>query len=1429
MGRCGPKSSGRAASATRATGLLTAEVDERRAGSTSGDQPSSPQSSGSHGKGASTDDSTRAIGGSRPAWREGPRPNPDAAQLAADLERDQQRLPEHQRPLAPHFGTETLDATRLADLPAQPRPEKPYGPRKPRPEMARLQGHKPTDRSCPKTTLPAIKLATAEGGARVRGHRPTHLPKNRTPRQTVVARPLDVQRRERLLALCCMLVLLAEVIGLEVAGSWFEDYHRQGRQTIPQGHLRSALGRFLAVGGAAATYMARRHTRTTRNAAYGLEVTMDRYGGFPVIAIRLRFRTIDNAAVHLPLVAVERMDFHWTAQADHEELEPRCELLIGLVMDYFEAVGCPLVAKNLVTVAVRASDHAYALYRHRGTTLTSPRSLGEIERYLPARMPNYRRVAVAEAAVYFAESLLSDIDQLAMELPLLRGRLELLGYLQDGDRDYDWASPQGLISFARRMAFLEDNFLHVRTIVLDYCHPHVRVTPHNRHLQNRLRGTWVLPSTLPLVSLVRVAFDLPARLARELLDATTAPQVLRAILGVLDSYHSMRVLELTSTSLIRESWPDVLYDGRQELFPRLRRLPSWSQYDQGPHGLPDISSRYAVVIINLHVLQEFYRETLEHYMTFLAHPLTRALQIFFVPLRESRSRLYRNLCKEMCVGPREVLQERATALETPAYAQRPLLELLNDPTFVSICPRIETLAEQLYLLAPPMRGRVAEAPGVPVPLYSRARSLLDWMSVEQLVDPEIGQLSEAWMAARAGASAEGQQVVPGVPGLVLRASAQSADSDGGLSDAPPPSQAAMPTLWYAALDEAVAAGELDELSEDEEEPPIDWDFMLPPELATDIVRPGEGDTSSQTGTGSPPGAGEGDGVRTGTPADDSGELVPSTGAEPQPLASADVVGTPPADASAVTAPPIVVSVVAAPCVPAESVVGPPAEAAAAPPSNAGEDLTALDLSCSSETQNDDDNEDGDGTPMGPNDDAKTEETACKTETTAPKGEPKSPKASGSGSRKSRKRAGSPLPQGKRTHSYYGRELRPAPVFVHNPDDPDGVKARSAAADPTAASTGKGIYTYGRGKLQSTNFVFTADDKTEPAAPETKEEPAGAAPPSSSSADETSPAPPAPAVTGPPVIWHDVFPGAVPAHLLRCDDGIVARAQRDIRDRQRLLAGTTAYTAPNDKTRTLVLRPYGGPRSNARARLIAANRRIVRRDEDEAAGYNALQLLAASLDPYPEVTGQTAPMLSDVEIARSMAQWRVEFAGTRADNVHLVDPVILQLSEGWPTASWEAMDLPGLVTPRYQIVPLWIDPRNAAQRASALAQYNADERVRALQAGECRINQGNVRQAMRAGVGHWTLVIADHERNNLYFLDSLHAPHGRGRLFAWLAQDGNPLGLMNVLDWQPAGLPQGDGASCGRRILAWTRYFLLHLCAKGKVPETQMRAFPKSYP
>ena len=112
----------------------------------------------------------------------------------------------------------------------------------------------------------------------------------------------------------------------------------------------------------------------------------------------------------------------------------------------------------------------------------------------------------------------------------------------------------------------------------------------------------------------------------------------------------------------------------------------------------------------------------------------------------------------------------------------------------------------------------------------------------------------------------------------------------------------------------------------------------------------------------------------------------------------------------------------------------------------------------------------------------------------------------------------------------------------------------------------------------------------------------------------------------------------------------------------------------------------------------------------------------------------------------------------------------------------------------------------------------------------RIRVGGRHRSLQNGqVGHWTLLVIDHQARRVYHVDSLQSEHYRHSLAAFLDLNGNPLQHYGRYDWQTEGREQTDRESCGYRVLAWVRYLLVHFALGGSLLDFRLPRYPMFYP
>ena len=320
------------------------------------------------------------------------------------------------------------------------------------------------------------------------------------------------------------------------------------------------------------------------------------------------------------------------------------------------------------------------------------------------------------------------------------------------------------------------------------------------------------------------------------------------------------------------------------------------------------------------------------------------------------------------------------------------------------------------------------------------------------------------------------------------------------------------------------------------------------------------------------------------------------------------------------------------------------------------------------------------------------------------------------------------------------------------------------------------------------------------------------------------------MNGSPLHYHDVFPHAVPLHLLPVRDG-GRRAGQYREARARVLTQPMFHHRTGQR---IYLRRTSAPPPRAVEYLfnMRAAERLQREpmEEERQVALTENERTLRSFRPVELPAVADDRRLDSGSMSDVVREWSTEFAAAR--RVLIADPVILQLGRHVLAEDRDFNELErGSPEVRFRLVPLWLDGNSEADRAAAIEAIR--ERSDHLMDKFHSARDGddyNARTIYEVDApGHWVLVVVDQLQRNLYLVDSMHEPHYRHALVQWLNLEGNPLSTYHRFDWMPAGDPQRTAYSCGYRVLRWIRYLLLFFLLGGAVPTQRMPQCPDFFP
>ena len=317
---------------------------------------------------------------------------------------------------------------------------------------------------------------------------------------------------------------------------------------------------------------------------------------------------------------------------------------------------------------------------------------------------------------------------------------------------------------------------------------------------------------------------------------------------------------------------------------------------------------------------------------------------------------------------------------------------------------------------------------------------------------------------------------------------------------------------------------------------------------------------------------------------------------------------------------------------------------------------------------------------------------------------------------------------------------------------------------------------------------------------------------------------------PDIVYRDVFPGAIPFELLKCEaEGRVVTKHKG--RRAHILAKGLFLPIKGGGRRPIKLLRTGP--------VLAFHQEEIDRtpvgercQRCESVGPQ-FQLLH-SFDPCPHAKSLPAGEreLDDGEISRVLLAWIGYFRPCH--RARIIDVVVVNATLCEPNRHTH---FAGLGTPkdwpeglRFQLMPLNLIGRKPPVRGmpdvAALLDILHTDGLSAEQA----VARGRLMAAEAAKPPrHWALAIADHLQQVVYLVDSTHEEHYRFRFLEWKNQADNPYRKWKALDWQPSGLPQSNSWSCGHRVLAYTRYLMMHFMHGGYIPEEELQPLPEEYP
>ena len=316
-----------------------------------------------------------------------------------------------------------------------------------------------------------------------------------------------------------------------------------------------------------------------------------------------------------------------------------------------------------------------------------------------------------------------------------------------------------------------------------------------------------------------------------------------------------------------------------------------------------------------------------------------------------------------------------------------------------------------------------------------------------------------------------------------------------------------------------------------------------------------------------------------------------------------------------------------------------------------------------------------------------------------------------------------------------------------------------------------------------------------------------------------------------LILRDVFPGAVPWHLMPQEDGAGPERRHVVR-RPELLAAPMVHPATG---RPLVLRNTARPLT-LRLSLLrdtpGTRLHWVRRPPAEL---DPVRAALRDFRPFGQVSNDATDeerQLDDLQIAQVTREWAEEFEDV--PRVQFVDAVIMSRTRARfaGVRSFEALDptVHASGPPvRFQLVPLFLDGRTDATMQARENELVAAEARRAWALGEPMNLTEAYATVDSEARGHWVLLVADLVQHQLYFADPAHSQHYRFRFQSWFDLPGNPFAGFELFDWQPRGDLQKDGWSCGYRVLSWMRYLAIHFGLGGQIPDEDLPMYPREYP